>query len=217
MERIPMHRDYCERPIPDHFVPISRANLEKTRRILPHWEQPDGTYFVTFRQADSISAETQHDWTNLKNRFLEKNPQPWDLETKMLYRRTLTKRMHELLDMGFGTCRLRDPGIRKIVEDALFYFDGIRYRLDTFVIMPNHVHVIFSLIHGEKLRKILHSWKSYTANLINTKIDVVGPFWLEERWDHLIRSEVYLQKYRRYIFKNPIKAGLRDKEYSLWP
>jgi type I restriction enzyme R subunit len=212
-----MNPDYPDRPIPDYFVPISYANLEKSRRILPHWEQPDGTFFVTFRQADSISGETQRIWTDFKNMFLEKNPQPWDSKTEMLYRKKLTKRMHELLDMGFGTCRLRKPEIRRVVEDALFFFNGKRYYLDTFVIMPNHVHVIFTLIEGEKLLKILHSWKSFTANLINGMIGAQGPFWLEERWDHLIRSEVYLQKYRRYIFNNPYKAGLRDEEFSFWP
>lgn len=38
---------------------------------------------------------------------------------------------------------LEDPANAKIVADALRHFDGERYELASFVVMPNHVHVLF--------------------------------------------------------------------------
>ena len=46
------------------------------------------------------------------------------------------------LDAGMGTCWLRQPEVAQIIEDALLHFDGIRYRLIAWTIMPNHVHAL---------------------------------------------------------------------------
>ncbi len=39
------------------------------------------------------------------------------------------KRFEAMLDAGHGECLLRRPEIAAIVENALLYFDGARYRL----------------------------------------------------------------------------------------
>lgn len=41
-----------------------------------------------------------------------------------------------------GSCLLRKPKLAKIVQDALLYFEGRRYFLSSWCIMPNHVHVV---------------------------------------------------------------------------
>ena len=56
-----------------------------------------------------------------------------------------------------------------IVQTALQHFDGERYRLIAWVVMPNHIHVMIEQIAGFRLDRVVHSWKSYTANTINKR------------------------------------------------
>ncbi len=38
-------------------------------RHLPHWRQPGATYFVTFRQADSIPKVVLAEWLDVRQRW----------------------------------------------------------------------------------------------------------------------------------------------------
>src|SRR6266571_6630773 len=77
------------------------------------------------------------------------------------------KKVEEYLDRGSGTCFMRDPAVAGLVADAIRYFDGKRYRLLSWCVMPNHVHVDLRLFPGQKLARTMHSLKSYTANGAN--------------------------------------------------
>lgn len=59
--------------------------------------------------------------------------------------------IQDALDRGHGECLLRDSANRVIVETALRFFDGKRYALGDFVIMPNHVHVLVVPNDGVKV------------------------------------------------------------------
>jgi putative DNA methylase len=52
------------------------------------------------------------------------------------------------LNAGYGACSLRDDRVARIVADVLGYFDGERYRLLAWVVMPNHVHVVVEMFAG---------------------------------------------------------------------
>ena len=52
------------------------------------------------------------------------------------------------------------------MEFSLQHFDGERYELGEFIVMPNHVHAIVATIGGHQLSAILHSWKSFSAKRI---------------------------------------------------
>ena len=201
--------------IPFWFQPVRSSEIIKWRRILPHFEQEGGTYFVTFRMADSVSRETQKNWTQARDLFMRLHPRPWDSKIQEEFRETISNRMEDLLDAGYGSCRLKDPVARGIVEDALLHFSGSRYHLDSFVIMPNHVHIIVCPISPFPLSKLIHSWKSYTAHQICDYFTLKSPFWLEEKCDHLVRNSFYLCRYRDYILENPKKAGLKAGHYTL--
>lgn len=74
--------------------------------------------------------------------------------------------------------------------------------------MPNHVHAVFKARAGFSLRRILHGWKSFTANQCNKILGRTGPFWMEESYDRLIRDEDELRRFVNYTLENPAKAGL---------
>jgi REP element-mobilizing transposase RayT len=116
------------------------------------------------------------------------------------------------MDSGQGTCHLAKPEIASLVQEALRHFDGRRYDLIAWCIMPNHVHVIVRPFVGYDLAGILQSWKSFTAKQANRLLVETGNFWQEEYYDHLIRDEEDFRNQVNYVLENPDKAGLQD-----WP
>jgi REP element-mobilizing transposase RayT len=118
------------------------------------------------------------------------------------------QQVNRLLDHGHGVKWLKNPAVAGIVQDSLKFFDGDRYFLHAWVIMPNHVHVLFTPAEGWTLSKILHSWKSFSAREANKVLDRTGEFWQAEYFDRAIRDERGFSAAAEYIEYNPVKAGL---------
>ncbi|MEA2161925.1 MAG: hypothetical protein QOK37_52 [Thermoanaerobaculia bacterium] len=114
-------------------------------------------------------------------------------------------RLDSYLDAGYGSCILREDRNATIVAGALQYFDGTRYDLHAWCVMPNHVHAMIYLAHGSDLERVLHSWKSYTAHKIGQ-----GVIWQREYFDRIVRDERDFRDARNYVLNNPAKAGLRN-------
>src|SRR5205823_3462612 len=143
------------------FHPMDRhGEIQKHRRNLPHWEQPDATYFVTFRLADAVPQGILRRWKEEIEAWRKFHPEPWDASTKYEYQKRFQDDREQWLDQGHGKCVLEKADAAAIVVSALRHFDRDRYLLDAFVVMPNHVHVLVQLAKGQALADILHSWKS---------------------------------------------------------
>ncbi len=170
---------------------------------LPHWRQQGNIYFVTFRLADSVPAKKMEEWCIAKNEWLKDHPKSWSKETFFEYYEKFPLQLERYLDRNEGACYLKDPSIKAIVESALLHFDGDRYRLDEFVIMPNHVHLLIAPLGDNLLSEILHSIKSFTANEISKALGINGHIWQKESFDHIIRSPEQLARVRQYIKDNP--------------
>jgi putative transposase len=117
------------------------------------------------------------------------------------------------LDLGVGECVLARPDLSAIVADSLLNFDGHRYVMTDFVIMPNHVHVLAALADADLLLAQCESWKRYTARLIHKSLGRSGEFWQVEQFDHLVRSLEQFEYFRQYLRDNPKNAGLPDGSY----
>ena len=114
-----------------------------------------------------------------------------------------------------GACHLRRFDVRREVERCLLHFDGTRYNVDSFVLMPNHVHAVIAPRNGYDLSKILHGLKGASAKRCNTLLEREGQFWMDESYDHIVRDSKELAAFRKYIIENPKKADLKPSEYSL--
>ena len=200
------------------FFDTDWARTETTthRGNLPHWQQDGRYYFVTWRTADSLPQEKLAQLQREKKEWLNKNPEPHSDEQTTEYHRLFSSRIHNWLDNNLGSCPMRDPAIAKIVANALEHFDGERYDLEGYAVMPNHVHVVFRLCENEDLTKVLHSWKSFTAKEINNHLGQSGELWQEEYFDTLIRSPKHLGAVRQYIWDNPKRAKLNAGSYLTW-
>jgi valyl-tRNA synthetase len=190
------------------------AEVDVSRRKLPHWRQSGTTYFVTFRLADSLPQSQLEALEAERLRWLAHHSEALSEADKREYFRLFSERVEEWLDNGHGSCALKDERAAQIVADALRHFDGERYALDAWVVMPNHVHAIVTPKEGHELSDILHSWKSFTANRINELLGRTGQFWQHENYDHIVRSDSSLFHIRQYIERNPEKAGIKVGQAS---
>ena len=82
--------------------------------------------------------------------------------------------------------------------------------------MPNHAHVLFSVMPAYPLGEIVGSWKRFTARKANEHLRRNGSFWQTEYWDRFIRNDAHFCASEEYIDQNPVKAGLAA-EPRLWP
>jgi len=204
-----------------------------SRGYLPHCDAGGLIQHITFHLADSLPKSA------LEN--LERSIAEMPDDEKKRQRR---QRYQTLLDAGHGDCVLRKPEMAKTVEDALLHFDGERYRLLAWVIMPNHVHVLIEPLPGFSVARILQSWKSWTARRINLMMSAAPEdpecragarrsqgrpsqgrpsrgrrsraLWQRDYWDRFIRNERHLVTAIQYIEENPVAAGLAGAAEA-WP
>jgi putative transposase len=83
-------------------------------------------------------------------------------------------------------------------------------------LLPNHVHVLPTVLPATPLGTIVSSWKRFTARKANSEIGRTGAFWQDDYWDRFIRNDDHFTTTESYIDLNPVKAGLVE-EAHLWP
>jgi len=163
------------------------------------------TQTMTFRLFDSMPQEVLEMWRLELRHLPEKEA---DRERRI--------RIDAYLDRGYGSCYLKDPRLAEIVQNALLHFDGERYALHAWSVMPNHVHTLYTPEPRWELSQIAHSWKSFTANECNKVLGRAGEFWQREPFDRYIRNQKHFNSALRYIENNPVKAGLCAQAED-WP
>ena len=194
-------------------------------RHLPHWSQPGTICFITFRTWDSMPAPVVHKWVAARDEWLirhgiDPGQRHWRARLEELDRDLLSEfhaqiadRWNDQLDECHGACVLRQPEFSKIVADSLQHFDGDRYDLIDYVVMPNHVHLLAAFPGEDAMLKQCESWKHYMARQINRRLGLKGRFWQQDGFDHLVRSVDQFTYLRRYIADNPRRAHLHEGDF----
>lgn len=213
-------------------------------RNLPHWRQPGATYFVTFRQRDSIPKAIVAHWQDVRERWLMAHGIPWEWkrstparfaraycgiprEQRRAFERQQSKMLHEELNRCHGSCVLRESAPRHIVAESLEYFHGTRWWLGDYVIMPNHSHLLVQPFDGWELEELIGSIKRWSARHIRAGVkgassaDASGAsilnekgFWQFESYDRIVRDLNELMAFRRYIAFDPRKSQLSAGQFT---
>ena len=168
------------------------------RRNLPHLYDELGTFFITYRLANSIPlsalkklehSSNNHDFENFKKLFIKYD---------------------QLLDLtDFGVNYLINDKIVDICKGTLHYPDGKEYKLICYCIMPNHVHFVIRLLQGNSgISNIMKGIKGTSARKSNLFLGRTGKFWQDESYDRLIRNDVELYFVIKYVLLNPVKSRL---------
>ncbi|MCO6455813.1 MAG: transposase [Pirellulaceae bacterium] len=213
------------------------AEIEISFRNLPHWFQVGAAMFVTFRTGDSLPRDVilrmqreLEEW--LANRKLPLELATWTFDARPLgherllellnasdrkdFRRFVDRRFHGALDDCHGECMLRRHELASIVAEAILHGDGTSYDLDSFVVMPNHVHVLVQFRTEGGLSIVGQSWMRYSARRINRALGSSGAFWQAEPFDHVIRTPEQFSYLQEYIKENPARARVPFGEFLLW-
>ena len=171
------------------------------RRNLPHLYFDEGVYFITYRLADSLPS----------SKVAEIKAAIESLETNDDEKfKRLLKKYDDFLDSGlYGKNHLTNPEVAEICKYTLHHPDGKEFKLICYSIMPNHIHIVFELIEGNRgISKIMQSIKRMSARKSNQILNRTGKFWQDESYDHVIRDNEEYVRIVNYVLGNPVKAGL---------
>jgi len=181
--------------------------IAKHGEKLPHWQQGEVMQFVTFRLADSLSQGKLRKWKEDRDTWLKIHPKPWPPEKEKEYHQRFTKEFENWLDEGAGSCLLRDPANRLHLEQTLMHDHGTAANHHAWVIMPNHVHLLFTPLLP--ISQLMKSWKGISARKIGA-----GSIWQINYRDTIIRDIDHFINAVRYIRRNPVH--LPSNTYTLW-
>ncbi len=210
--------DFQSQPAHNTLAQTIRPNwskLEKrTSTYLPHWRIPGATYAVTFRTKDSLPASVLKEYERQKSLLLERFDRSHPLAAPDQSPQQIGEEIRELMESVIepalhaaeGPRPLADAAIAAMVESALKHFDGDRYDLLAWSVMPNHVHVLLTPREGHELEQIIQSWKTHSATQANRMLGKSGTFWQEEYYDHIVRDGEDLKHQVSYILANPGKG-----------
>ncbi len=195
------------------------------RRKLPHFQPAEATFFMTFRLAGSIPMEViwrlKENYTLLKKGILEQKDLSEREQQELIYveQKRLFAETDDFLDKNLNEPYwLQQKAIAEIVAEAMLYRDGKQYNLHAYTIMPNHVHMMMTLLpDAPVLFKVMQHLKKNSAIKSNKHLERVGlEFWEEESYDHIVRDEKEFYRILNYTLHNPVKAGF-VKEWQNWP
>ena len=197
-----------------------RPDENHSRGYLPHFVKEGATYFVTFRIAGSLPKTVLRELEDelralpcsagfptcefgihpVNSVLSKRRSRVLDLQKEK------RKRIETFLDRGSGAAWLKDERIANLAAETLKFLDGIRYELEEWVIMPNHIHVLVRPIPPFRLRDILHTWKLRISRDANQILKRAGQrFWQPESFDRIIRGDAEKSAVRRYIRQNSVK------------
>ncbi len=176
-----------------------------SRGYLPHLNQKHLSQFVTFRLWDSLPKE----------QLVELEVQIAGLPP-LLRDSSRVKKIEKWIDSGAGSCLLREPQVARIVCEAVMFGDGRDYIVEAYVVMPNHLHLLLTLIGDLTLSEIMQRIKSYTSHRINKLLGRNGSVWWPDYYDRYIRDAAHFEATVHYIWANPVRAGLADHPEA-WP
>ena len=94
------------------------------------------------------------------------------------------------------------------LETLFHYRDAGKYELHEFVIMPDHVHLLFTPAAGVTLERAMQLIKGGSSHRIGQEVSANLEVWERGYVDHRIRDDEDFNRHREYIWQNPVEAGL---------
>ena len=82
------------------------------------------------------------------------------------------------------------------------------FLLLSFVVMPNHVHLVLVPGPGGDLSRIMQYVKGRFARTFNLARGGMGAVWQPRFYESAVRTEAQLERWVRYIEENPVREGL---------
>jgi putative transposase len=74
--------------------------------------------------------------------------------------------------------------------------------------MPDHVHILAQLADDTSLTKFVRLFKQLSGHRLKQESGTFA--WQTSYYDHILRNDDALLDVARYIWENPVRAGLAD-------
>ena len=188
--------------------------IRQAEHNLPHWHQEGKLQFITFRLGDSLPKAALEELEQMQRRFEASQTHNYDKHAVSKFNGEKFKKIEYWLSQGHGECLLRNVDLRSELVQSIDFFNLSRCLILSYVIMPNHVHLLMVPLGDYQTNKILGSIRQFSARRINKLLGRSGSLWQKEPFDRLIRSEEHLLGVDWYIQQNP--RYLRETEFTLY-
>lgn len=198
----------------------------KYRQTLPHILPIGSMFFVTFRLHDSLPLSFLKKMTielEAKVHEIRSSDSPNFKEEIYRQQKKFFQKYDEALDEIYNNVDyLKNKKVAQVVANKMHKYDGKLYKLLSYCIMPNHVHLVVDLsvqlenldvvdVNNEnyvQLDRIMQLIKGGSSYEINKILGRKGTFWQKESYDHYVRNTKELGNIIRYVEMNPVKAKL---------
>jgi len=94
-----------------------------------------------------------------------------------------------------------------VVEAILFGKRRQWYYLLSFVIMPDHMHLVI-IPRDKNISQCMKSVKGFSARRINSMFDRRGSVWQNGFYDYILDDEEKVLSRMRYVENNPVRKGI---------
>lgn len=110
---------------------------------------------------------------------------------------------------------------RVVIDTLAFYIERKTFELHSYVIMPDHIHLVLTTVDGRRPGQVVGPVKSYISHLLSgfqflrsdkTASALFSPtgfrLWLPRFDEVTIRNDGMLARCLEYVHSNPVKSGL---------
>ncbi len=118
----------------------------------------------------------------------------------------------------FVTFRTKDGPLT--TEEQILTLEHIKsghqkfYSLIAAIVMPDHVHLLFTEKDCYGLSRSMKGIKGVSAWKINKMRDSSGHVWQDESYDRIVREQSELRREFYYMLYNPVKKRLTEDPWS---
>jgi REP element-mobilizing transposase RayT len=94
------------------------------------------------------------------------------------------------------------------LQEAFLHFDGSRYDLQAWCIMPDHCHIVAVFDSEVLMHSVVWSWKRWAAGRWNHNLGRSGPVFDRDYFDRYARNFAQAERMIHYVEYNPVADGL---------
>ena len=126
----------------EHRPEAETTLVKRQGYFLPHWTLEGAIYHVIFRLRDSLPREVLERFEEEKRQLqLQAVGDRLSKEEAKRLNYLVSDRVEQYLDAGHGECLMKNPRIADLVQGALTHFEGQRYHLHAWAVMPDRKSV----------------------------------------------------------------------------
>ncbi|MGA2102805.1 MAG: transposase [Candidatus Sulfotelmatobacter sp.] len=105
----------------------------------------------------------------------------------------------------------RETTAKLLIDTLAHYRDTGKFRLNEFVIMPDHIHVLMTPAPEISLERAVQFIKGGFSYRLKSR----PPVWQASFTNHRVRDPADYQQHQEYIWRNPVRARLaaRPEDY----